>query len=189
MMKFKPNQTRTYDGEGFKRRAACLCFKTETEDEVLLVSSSRHPDQWIVPGGGMEPDEEPCGAAVREVFEEAGVKGKLGRLLGIFEHNQDRKHRTYVYTLIVTEMLEDWEDSVNIGRKRKWFKVDEAIRVLQSHKPVHAEYLRRLSDTCNPTCSPVCSPTNGNAPSSQVTDNNAPRYVVCSTQGSDLVNR
>ncbi|KAG1932519.1 diphosphoinositol polyphosphate phosphohydrolase NUDT4B isoform X2 [Pimephales promelas] len=142
-MKFKPNQTRTYDREGFKRRAACLCFKNEREDEVLLVSSSRNPDQWIVPGGGMEPEEEPCGAAVREVFEEAGVKGKLGRLLGVFE-NQDRKHRTYVYVLTVTETLDDWEDSVNIGRKREWFPVDEAIKVLQSHKPVHAEYLRRL---------------------------------------------
>ncbi|TNM91305.1 hypothetical protein fugu_019685 [Takifugu bimaculatus] len=154
-MKLKPNQTRTYDGEGFKKRAACLCFKNEREEEVLLVSSSRHPDQWIVPGGGMEPEEDPCGAAVREVFEEAGVKGKLGRLLGVFEQNQDRKHRTYVYVLTVTETLEAWEDSVNIGRKREWFTVDEAIKVLQSHKPVHAEYLRRLQLSC--------SPTNGNS--------------------------
>uniref|UniRef100_A0A4W5JNC3 diphosphoinositol-polyphosphate diphosphatase n=1 Tax=Hucho hucho TaxID=62062 RepID=A0A4W5JNC3_9TELE len=115
--------------------------------QVLLVSSSRHPDQWIVPGGGMEPEEEPCGAAVREVYEEAGVKGKLGRLLGVFEHNQDRKHRTYVYVLTVTETLEDWEDSVNIGRKRKWFNINEAIRVLQSHKPVHAEYLPTIRGT------------------------------------------
>lgn len=38
--------------------------------QVLLVSSSRYPDQWIVPGGGMEPEEEPGGAAVREVYEE-----------------------------------------------------------------------------------------------------------------------
>lgn len=36
-MKFKPNQTRTYDGEGFKRRAACLCFRNEKEDEVSRV--------------------------------------------------------------------------------------------------------------------------------------------------------
>ncbi|KAI5933895.1 Diphosphoinositol polyphosphate phosphohydrolase 3-beta [Manis javanica] len=93
-MKCKPNQTRTYDPEGFKKRAACLCFRSEREDEVLLVSSSRYPDRWIVPGGGMEPEEEPGGAAVREVYEEAGVKGKLGRLLGIFEQSQDRKHRT-----------------------------------------------------------------------------------------------
>ncbi|XP_055029804.1 nudix (nucleoside diphosphate linked moiety X)-type motif 4a [Misgurnus anguillicaudatus] len=172
MMKFKPNQTRTYDGEGFKKRAACLCFKNEREDEVLLVSSSRHPDQWIVPGGGMEPEEEPGGAAVREVYEEAGVKGNLGRLLGIFEQNRDSKHRTYVYVLTVTETLEDWEDSVNIGRKRKWFKVDEAIRVLQCHKPVHAEYLRKLT--------PRCGPTNGNSQEPMNTDDNAPLHQTTS---------
>lgn len=40
--------------------------------QVLLVSSSRHPDKWIVPGGGMEPEEEPSVAAAREVCEEVG---------------------------------------------------------------------------------------------------------------------
>ncbi|XP_036316403.1 diphosphoinositol polyphosphate phosphohydrolase 3-alpha-like [Pipistrellus kuhlii] len=143
-MKCKPNQTRTYDPEGFKKRAACLCFRSEREDEVLLVSSSRYPDRWIVPGGGMEPEEEPSGAAVREVYEEAGVRGKLGRLLGVFEQRQAPKHRTYVFVLTVTEVLEDWEDAVSIGRKREWFKVDDAIKVLQGHKPVHAEYLQTL---------------------------------------------
>lgn len=45
--------------------SAVLC-----SPQVLLVSSSRHPDRWIVPGGGMEPEEEPSVAAVREVCEE-----------------------------------------------------------------------------------------------------------------------
>ncbi|KAJ3612643.1 hypothetical protein NHX12_020910 [Muraenolepis orangiensis] len=148
--------------------------------QVLLVSSSRHPDQWIVPGGGMEPEEEPCGAAVREVFEEAGVKGKLGRLLGVFEQNQDRKHRTYVYVLTVTETLEAWEDSVNIGRKREWFTVDEAIKVLQSHKPVHAEYLRHLQLSC--------SPTNGNSllPGTPPNDN-YPHYSATAPSSTPAV--
>uniref|UniRef100_A0A8I5NT51 diphosphoinositol-polyphosphate diphosphatase n=1 Tax=Papio anubis TaxID=9555 RepID=A0A8I5NT51_PAPAN len=128
MMKLKSNQTRTYDGDGYKKRAACLCFRSESEEEVLLVSSSRHPDRWIVPGGGMEPEEEPSVAAVREVCEE----------------NQERKHRTYVYVLIVTEVLEDWEDSVNIGRKREWFKIEDAVKVLQYHKPVQASYFETL---------------------------------------------
>uniref|UniRef100_A0A671L1H3 diphosphoinositol-polyphosphate diphosphatase n=1 Tax=Sinocyclocheilus anshuiensis TaxID=1608454 RepID=A0A671L1H3_9TELE len=148
MMKFKPNQTRTYDGEGFKKRAACLCFKNDREDEVLLVSSSRHPDQWIVPGGGMEPEEEPGGAAVREVYEEAGVRGTLGRLLGVFEVRLPN------------------------CRKRKWFKIEEAIRVLQCHKPVHAEYLRKLT--------PHCGPTNGNTQEPANTVDNAPLHQTAS---------
>ncbi|XP_016074024.1 PREDICTED: diphosphoinositol polyphosphate phosphohydrolase 3-alpha isoform X1 [Miniopterus natalensis] len=126
-MKCKPNQTRTYDPEGFKKRAACLCFRSELEDEVLLVSSSRYPDRWIVPGGGMEPEEEPSGAAVREVYEEAGVKGKLGRLLGVFEQNQGPKHRTYVYVLTVTEVLEDWEDSIYFERIKYVYPVMNGI--------------------------------------------------------------
>ncbi|XP_048839760.1 diphosphoinositol polyphosphate phosphohydrolase 1-like [Brienomyrus brachyistius] len=146
-MKLKSNQTRTYDGDGYKKRAACLCFRSESEEEVLLVSSSRHPDKWIVPGGGMEPDEEPGVAAVREVCEEAGVKGTLGRLVGVFE-NRDRKHRTYVYVLVVTEVQDDWEDSVNIGRKREWFRTGDAQRLLQCHKPVQASYFEALQQGC-----------------------------------------
>jgi 8-oxo-dGTP pyrophosphatase MutT (NUDIX family) len=53
--------------------------------QVLLVTSSRRPDHWIVPGGGVEPEEEPSVTAIREVLEEAGVCGKLGRCLGVFE--------------------------------------------------------------------------------------------------------
>lgn len=37
------------------------------------MSSSSHPDKWIVPGGGMEPKEDPSVAAVREVCEEVCV--------------------------------------------------------------------------------------------------------------------
>lgn len=51
----------------------------------MLVTSSRRPDNWIVPGGGVEPEEEPSVTATREVLEEAGVIGKLGRSLGVFE--------------------------------------------------------------------------------------------------------
>lgn len=38
-----------------------------------------------MPGGGVEPDEEASLTATREVLEEAGVMGQLGRCLGVFE--------------------------------------------------------------------------------------------------------
>ena len=33
-MKLKVDQIRTYDDAGFRRRAACLCFRSECESEV-----------------------------------------------------------------------------------------------------------------------------------------------------------
>ncbi len=41
MMKLKSNQTRTYDGDGFKKRAACLCFRNDTEQEVSRAAGER----------------------------------------------------------------------------------------------------------------------------------------------------
>ncbi|XP_064605635.1 diphosphoinositol polyphosphate phosphohydrolase 1-like [Liolophura sinensis] len=143
MVKEKPNSVRTYDEDGFRRRAACLCFKDASEQEVLLVSSSRMPDRWVVPGGGVEPLEDPENAAKREILEEAGVRGELGRHLGVFE-NVDRKHRTLVYVFIATELLEEWEDLRSMGRKRKWFSLAEAREHLSSFKAIQVNYLDLL---------------------------------------------
>ncbi|KAG5681633.1 hypothetical protein PVAND_011049 [Polypedilum vanderplanki] len=141
MVKEKSSNSRTFDDDGFRRRAACVCVRSEDESEVLLVSSSKHPDWWIIPGGGVEPDEK-CGAetAVREVLEEAGVIGRLGRCLGVFE-NEEHKHRTEVYVLIVTQELEEWDDSKTIGRKRQWFSIEEALEKLEIHKPLQKNWI------------------------------------------------
>lgn len=147
MVKEKPNSIRIYDQDGFRRRAACICVRNESEDEVLLVTSSRRPDHWIVPGGGVEPEEEPSVTAIREVIEEAGVVGTLGRCLGVFEvGNDERKHRTQVFVMVVTEELPEWEDSRSIGRQRKWFSLEEALKQLSLHKPVQLTYLESLLD-------------------------------------------
>ncbi|XP_022219633.1 diphosphoinositol polyphosphate phosphohydrolase 1 [Drosophila obscura] len=143
MVKEKPNSTRIYDKDGFRRRAACICVRAENEAEVLLVTSSRRPELWIVPGGGVEPEEEPSVTAVREVLEEAGVIGSLGRCLGVFENN-DHMHRTEVFVMNVTKELEEWEDSRSIGRKRQWFTIDDALSRLALHKPTQQHYLMQL---------------------------------------------
>ncbi|XP_047992965.1 diphosphoinositol polyphosphate phosphohydrolase 1 isoform X1 [Leguminivora glycinivorella] len=141
MVKEKPNSIRIYDEEGFRRRAACICVRSDAETEVLLVTSSRRPDNWIVPGGGVEPEEEPSVTAMREVLEEAGVIGKLGRCLGVFE-NREHKHRTEVYVMTVTQELAEWEDARLMGRKRQWFSIDDALAQLALHKPIQRHYLQ-----------------------------------------------
>ena len=73
---------------------------------MLLVTSSRRPDSWIVPGGGVEPEEEPAVTALREVREEAGVLGQLGRCLGIFEVSTLYKTQIF-YKIIVKSIILD----------------------------------------------------------------------------------
>lgn len=96
-----------------------------------------------MPGGGVEPDEDTSVTAVREVQEEAGVVGVLGRCLGVFE-NREHKHRTKVFVMLVTAELEDWEDFRQIGRKRQWFTIDDALVQLARHKPVQRHYLQQM---------------------------------------------
>ncbi|CAF0744609.1 unnamed protein product [Didymodactylos carnosus] len=117
---------------------------------VLLITSHRDERAWIVPGGGVEKNETALEAAHRELFEEAGVKGKILRELGVFE-NCDRKHRTTVYVLNVEEETDEWEDKQLIGRQRRWFCLNDAYLHLQIHKPSQLCYLDRLIYT-SPNC-------------------------------------
>ncbi len=49
-----------------------------SEDRVLLVHRGPHkrafPDQWDLPGGGVEDGESEMGALTRELHEELGVQ-------------------------------------------------------------------------------------------------------------------
>lgn len=46
--------------------------------------------------------------------------------------------------MLVTEELDSWEDSRQIGRKRQWFTVDSALEQLAKHKPVQRHYIMQL---------------------------------------------
>jgi len=124
----------------FRERGAAICVKDEKEEEVLLVTSKRDTGKWVVPGGGVEPGEDVKIAAIREVLEEAGVKGVIVRPLGVFVNEIDR-NRTAVFVLRVSEEMHDWEDSRQMGRKRRWFPVAEARMLLGLHKQSQQAYL------------------------------------------------
>lgn len=74
-------------------RVAAYCVIVD-EDRVLLTRwiEGRTP-AWSLPGGGLEPGEDPADAARREVWEESGYEVRLDGLLGVDSHVVPAKRR------------------------------------------------------------------------------------------------
>ena len=65
-------------------RVAAYAVITDAEDRILLAHwNEGRRAAWTLPGGGLEPGEEPDRAARREVREETGYKVAIEQLLGI----------------------------------------------------------------------------------------------------------
>lgn len=64
--------------------------------EVLLLKRTS-PRAWELPGGYLEPHENPAGGLRREVREETGLEVRLERLLGWYHRTGFRPHRSPIY--------------------------------------------------------------------------------------------
>merc|ERR1712232_296406 len=96
--------------------------------EVLLVESRRKQGRWLFPKGGVKKSEKANEAAVRETYEESGVRGKLIRPnIGVWDVNQREKHKMWV--LKVKSEEENYPEANE--RSKKWFTVEEARNMLK----------------------------------------------------------
>ena len=79
---------------GMDTRVAAYAVIIE-DGAVLLSHWNEHGRSgWSMPGGGIEPGEDPADAAVREIFEETGYHAELDGLLGIDSHVVPAEQRT-----------------------------------------------------------------------------------------------
>ncbi|KAH8118210.1 NUDIX hydrolase domain-like protein [Phellopilus nigrolimitatus] len=96
------------------RIVCCAIPISKATGKVLIVTSRKRPDNWVLPKGGWETSDKTLEAAAsREALEEAGVHGTI------------TKYVTTINGATATEWLERGE------RRREWVDFAEAVRRLQ----------------------------------------------------------
>ena len=128
-----------HNSSGARLVAGCVCLSntvthpSEPRRYVLLISSSRHREKWVLPKGGWEKNESAEQAAMRECYEEAGVVTTVDKFL--IESMDVKKGRGCEYRYFQTsptEVLDNWPEKD--VRTRRWVGYNGAVEVL-AHRP------------------------------------------------------
>jgi len=118
------------------RVVCCAIPIARAAGKVLIVTSRKRADKWVLPKGGWEVTDQTLEAAAsREALEEAGVRGVITRFVVTIPTATATYH---VYELDVAYLEEDWLESRE--RLREWVDYNEAIRRLM-WKPELAQAL------------------------------------------------
>lgn len=85
----------------------------------------KQPGCFALPKGGLERGENPEVGALRELFEEAGIKGSVLMIeqpIYVVFPERPEENCLFFWTLI-EHLADEWEESHK--RKRHWFKLKE----------------------------------------------------------------
>jgi diphosphoinositol-polyphosphate diphosphatase len=122
-------------------------------EKVLMISSSKHQDKWIIPKGGIELDEaDNFGkTALREVWEEAGAIVTIIKKLPVIKDHRIGSTEPldfplcefHFYQMKLLQLDIQWPESDH--RLRRWCTYQEAKHeLLKSKRP---ELLQALNDS------------------------------------------
>ena len=101
----------------------------EKEDCILLIKRGEHPfiNYWALPGGFVKKNEEVEQAALRELFEETGVKNISMNLEGVFSE-PNRDPRGWIISCAFSTKLENCNQMIRCGEDAidaRWVKINE----------------------------------------------------------------
>jgi 8-oxo-dGTP pyrophosphatase MutT (NUDIX family) len=93
---------------------------------------------WALPKGNLDPGEEPAATALREVFEETGIEGRLVEKLGDVKYTYTRRGGERVFKIVSFYLLRAGRGRIGqIGEamqieveEARWLPLDEAPRLL-----------------------------------------------------------
>lgn len=130
--------------------AGGVVFKVEKNSIFVLLISTRGGHVWALPKGLIEKGESPEKAAIREIEEETGIKGRivdeLGEVSYWFRLKDEKYFKTVKYYLVQYS-----EGSINPDFEvdsAEWFEIDEALKRLtyKSDREILEKAMEKLSE-------------------------------------------
>ena len=120
---------------GKRLQYGALPYRAGDDGLKVMLVTSRETKRWVIPKGWPMKDRKPHAAAKREAFEEAGVRGEIGkRSIGTFKYDKRLNSeatvtcKVEVFPLKVREEAETWPERGE--REGRWFSPDEAAGVV-----------------------------------------------------------
>ncbi|MBQ7432357.1 MAG: NUDIX domain-containing protein [Lachnospiraceae bacterium] len=147
---------KNYFGKWDKTRTACRGIILR--DGKMLLSYETITGQWMIPGGGLEVDENERDCCVREVAEETGMLIRPSEcVLEIDEYYKEWKwvNRYFIGEIIGKSEVKLTEREKEVGMEPRWLPIDEIWNIFSQHH-VYAEtdemrrgmYLREYTALC-----------------------------------------
>jgi 8-oxo-dGTP pyrophosphatase MutT (NUDIX family) len=108
--------------------AGVLPYRIAGGEAKYLLITTRRSGRWIIPKGRREGGRDARETAIIEGYEEAGLKGEIGRRpLGAFRDRASNGRNTMVlvYPFRVLRQARTWPEKMQ--REARWFDAEEAI--------------------------------------------------------------
>ena len=116
----------------------------DDEGKILLIKRKIEPrkGEWALPSGFMEIEETPTQAALRELAEETGLKGKYKKLIGVYS-NKSEIHGYLVTIIYEAEIVKGNLCAGDDAEEAVFFTVDQIPPLaFQSHQQALREVLK-----------------------------------------------
>lgn len=119
-----------------RRQCAALPLSREGAELRVMLVTSRETRRWVLPKGWIEKRHSAAAQAAQEAFEEAGIRGRIGKApIGRYAYPKRLANgasvtcEVEVYPLEVERLLEHWPEMAE--RERRWFTLAEAAAAVQ----------------------------------------------------------
>lgn len=130
------------DKRDVRTQFGALCYRMKGGDPQVLMITSRRTGRWIIPKGWPMEGKTPGESALREAWEEAGVRGKVtGPCLALFSYSKgigavDKLPCVVmVYPVKVNALTEDFPEAGQ--RKRRWMSPKKAAKLVDEPELAH----------------------------------------------------